>query len=213
MPPLKKLFKYISIFLVLIIVVIFICDYWVEYSSDNHVYDSLNKIPHNKVGVLLGTSKRVRGNRLNLYYKYRLDAAEKLFKASKIDYILVSGDNGSIYYNEPTTIKNDLIERGIPDNKIFLDYAGFRTFDSMVRAKEVFGEDKFTVISQEFHNRRAIFITKFKDIDAIAFNAKAVNFNYGIKTQIREKLARVKVVLDIIIGQQPKFLGEKIEIK
>ena len=106
-----------------------------------------------------------------------------------------------------------MIALGIPEDHIVLDYAGFRTLDSVERCKAVFQEDSITIISQEFHNLRALFIADHKKVDAIAFNAEKVGESYGFKTQLRERLARVKAVLDIyILNTKPKFYGEKIEI-
>ena len=191
---------------------IFGADRLVEKSASDKVFNSTNKIPHNKVGLFLGTGKILSNGRINLYYKYRIEAAVKLFKAGKIDFILVSGDNSTKDYDEPSTIKEDLIKKGIPSSKIYLDYAGFRTLDSVVRCKEIFGQNSITIISQQFHNERAIYIAKRKDIDAVGFNAKDVNVHYGFKTRLRERFARVKMVIDLIFGKKPKFLGEKIEI-
>ncbi len=145
--------------------------------------------------------------------QHRIDATIALYKAGKIEFVLVSGDNGTIYYNEPTTIKKDLVEGGIPTDKIYLDYAGFRTLDSMVRAKFIFGLDSVTVISQQFHNERAIYIAEKKGLKAIGFNAKGISGKQGIKVQFREYLARVKVFIDLLLNTQPRFYGEKIEIK
>lgn len=192
---------------------LFGADRLVEKTASDKVFNSTEEIPYNKVGLFLGTGKILSNGRINLYYKYRIDAAVELFKAGKIDYILVSGDNSTKDYDEPSTIKEDLIKNGIAANRIFLDYAGFRTLDSVVRCKEIFGQSSITIISQQFHNERAIYIAKRKDIDAVGFNAQDVNVNYGFKTQIREKFARVKMVLDLIFGKKPKFLGEKIKIK
>ncbi|MCL8009169.1 vancomycin high temperature exclusion protein [Gelidibacter japonicus] len=188
-------------------------NYWVIYKAKEDVYSKINDLPKNKVGLLLGTSKYMAKGGINLYYAYRIDAAVALFKAGKIDYILVSGDNGSEYYDEPTTFKDDLIKRGIPEDRIVLDFAGFRTLDSVVRAKEVFGQDAFTIISQKFHNERAIYLAKNFKIDAIAFNAKDVGNLYGLRTRGREYLARVKASIDVLFNVQPKFLGEKIQIE
>ena len=143
---------------------------------------------------------------------YRIDAAVKLFRQGKIKYLIVSGDNGRKEYNEPETMRADLISAGVDSSKIFLDYAGFRTFDSVVRLKEIFGQDAVTIISQPFHNERAIYIATGEKINAIGFNAKDVNSRVGMKTQIREKLARVKVIIDFWFGKKPKFLGNKIQI-
>tara|TARA_R110002049_G_scaffold98598_7_gene240055 strand:+ start:842 stop:1474 length:633 start_codon:yes stop_codon:yes gene_type:complete len=185
----------------------------VDSFSNKYLYSNLVEIPTNKVGVLLGTSKYLSSGEENLYFTYRMEAAEKLYYSNKISYILVSGDNATIHYNEPIAIKKELIKRGIPEEKIVLDYAGFRTFDSMIRANKVFGQNEFTVISQPFHNERAIFIARKKGINAIGYNAKDVTFQSGFKTQLREKFARIKLLLDIyILNTQPKFLGEKINI-
>jgi SanA protein len=106
-----------------------------------YCYDNLNNIPSRKVGLVLGTSKTLKNGRQNLYYKYRVDAAARLYKAGKVKYLLISGDNSRKEYDEPSTFKSDLIKRGVPAQRIYLDYAGFRTLDSMVRCKEVFGEN------------------------------------------------------------------------
>ena len=209
----KSALKIFFVIILLSLLSIFFADYVVENSAEGKTYTSVSEIPHNKVGLLLGTGKILMNGRLNLYYKYRINAAVKLFNSGKINYILVSGDNSTSYYDEPTTIKRDLIKKGIPKDKIYLDYAGFRTFDSVVRSKEIFGQKSITVISQAFHNERAIFIANQKDINAIGFNAKDVGGEGGERTQLREKFARVKVILDILFGKEPKFLGETIEIK
>ncbi len=206
----KRLFVFILVSIILSIV---ISNYVVSYTVKTKVFESIDSIPHNNVGLVLGTNKYLTSGYTNAYYSYRIDAAVKLFEANKINFILVSGDNGNTRYDEPTTMKDDLIERGIPVSKIFLDYAGFRTFDSVIRANKVFGQQKITVISQKFHVERALFIANQNNIDAIGFVASKVSANYGFKTMVREKFARVKLMLDILFNKQPKFLGKKIEIK
>ena len=133
-------------------------------------------------------------------------------KEHKIKYIIVSGDNMKRGYNEPVLMRTDLMKEGIDSSVIFLDYAGFRTFDSVVRSKEVFGQKAITIISQKFHNERAVFLASREGITAVGFNAKDVNPKYGQKTNIREKLARVKVFIDIFLRTDPKFLGKKVVI-
>ena len=212
MKKLKLVLKLISVFSLFIILLIAISNISVEVYAKNKVFNSTKEIPYNKVGLVLGTSKYLSNGYINYYYKNRIEAAVKLFKSGKIDYILVSGDNGNKYYDEPSTFKNDLIAAGIPANKIYLDYAGFRTLDSIIRSKKVFGQSKITVISQQFHNERAIFIGRFKGVDVIGYNAKSVGRYYGAKTKIREVMARVKMTLDLIFAKKPKFLGEEVEI-
>lgn len=209
----KKLLKWIAIAVGLVIIGILSCNIYVEIISGEQMFEDVTKIPSNKVGLLLGTSKYVKGGTINLYYKYRIEAAIELYNSGKIQYILVSGDNGTEYYDEPTTFKEDLVAAGIPENRIFLDYAGFRTLDSVIRSKEIFQLESFTVISQKFHNERAITIAHAKGIKAIGFNAKDVGGRSGFKVKTREMLARVAMCMDLIFGKQPKFLGEKITIQ
>ncbi|WP_452597155.1 SanA/YdcF family protein [Pontimicrobium sp. MEBiC01747] len=184
----------------------------VKHSAEYKTFNTVSQVQKHKVGLVLGAVKTLPNGRLNLYYKYRVEAAVALYKANKIDYILVSGDNGRKSYDEPSTFKEDLIKHGVPESKIYLDYAGFRTLDSVVRAKEVFGLNAFIVISQEFHNQRAIYLAKHHGIKAIGFNAKDVTGRYGLKTRLREYIAKTKAVTDIIFNVNPKFLGKKIEI-
>ncbi|PWG06446.1 SanA/YdcF family protein [Polaribacter aquimarinus] len=209
----KKFFKAVIYLTIISFISIFLSNYIIEKNADKKLFVETFNIPKNKVGLVLGTSKRISNGDINLYYKYRLEAAIKLFKSGKIEYIVISGDNGSKTYDEPTDFKIDLIKAGIPENKIFLDYAGFRTLDSVVRIKEIFGQKSITFISQKFHNERAIYLAEHFDINAIAYNAKDVSNRYGFKVKIREYLARVKVFVDIIFNVEPKFLGDKIEIK
>ncbi len=113
-------------------------------------------------------------------------------------------------YNEPRMMKKDLVGLGIPDSVLFLDYAGFRTLDAVVRAKKIFGQDSVIIISQKFHNTRAIFLAQYFNLNAIGYNAKNVSFSNSPKTFIREYFARVAAFLDVeIFHTQPKFLGEK----
>lgn len=202
----------IPILLLLLVLTIFAADYYVQATVQRNLYTDVNTIPKNKVGLLLGTTKMLKNGRLNRYYKYRITAAVELYQAGKIDYLLVSGDNSRKGYDEPTDMKEDLIKKGVPEDKIFLDYAGFRTLDSVVRSKEIFGQQTLTIISQKFHNERAVFIANHKEIEAIGFEAEDVLGRAGLKVQIREKLARVKVLLDLLFGVQPKFGGQKINI-
>lgn len=176
-------------------------------------YDDITELPENKTGLLLGTSKYMKDGSPNLFYKYRINAAVQLYKSGKIKYIIASGDNRKANYNEPKRMKADLIKEGVPENRIFADYAGFRTFDSVVRSKEVFGQNKITIISQRFHNLRAVFIAKHFGIDAVAYNAESVRNIDGVKIRFRELFARIKALLDIyVLNTKPKYLGEKIYI-
>ncbi len=207
----KTLYVLIAL-LLLMVVSVFIADALIKSFAKDKLYTEVNAVPKNKVGVVLGTSKYLVNGHINQYYQFRIDAAAELYHSGKVEFILVSGDNRHHSYNEPQTFKNDLVKKGIPAEKIFLDYAGFRTLDSMVRAKEVFGQDSITVISQKFHNERAIYLAEKRGLQAIGYNAKDVNLRSGFKVQMREYLARVKMFSDLIFSKQPRFLGEEIEI-
>lgn len=180
-------------------------------TTSKQLYNSVNEIPYNHVGLVLGTSKALRNGVLNPYFTYRMEAAAELYHAGKIQYLIVSGDNHTKGYDEPSDMENYLNKLGIPKSKIVKDYAGFRTFDSVIRANKVFGQTKLTIISQKFHNERALFICNHNNIDAIAYNAKDV-FSTP-RNSTREYLAKFKAVLDVfVLGTTPKFLGKKIII-
>lgn len=178
-----------------------------------YCYDSTSLIPANKVGLLLGTSKFTKRGNENQHYRNRIDAAAGLFKAGKIEYILASGDNSRRSYDEPTQMKADLVAFGVPADRVVLDYAGFRTLDSIVRAQKIFGQQKITIISQRFHNERAIYLAQSQGIEAVGFDAPDATAFYGFKTKLREKFARVAAFLDLHLwSRQPKFLGEPVLI-
>ena len=208
----KRIFRFCLAIFVLALVVLLYGNYTVRSHAEGKTFTSLSDMPKNKVGMVLGTSKFGRKGNINLYFEYRIRATVELYKAGKIAYVLVSGDNGNAGYDEPTDFKNELIARGIPAERIFLDFAGFRTLDSVVRAKEIFGQEKYTVISQKFHNDRAIYLATKKGMDVVGYNAKDVVKYGGFKTKVREVFARAKAFFDILFGVKPKFLGEKIQI-
>ncbi|ALR32363.1 hypothetical protein ATE47_18400 [Chryseobacterium sp. IHB B 17019] len=208
----KNLFK---IFLLLIVAgIIFIAwaNYSIQKNSDLYVSYNIADIPETKTALLLGTSKNLNSGVPNAYFYNRIQAAVDLYKSGKIKYIIVSGDNSTKDYNEPEDMLLTLTKYGIPQERIFLDHAGFRTLDSVVRAKEIFGQTKLIIISQKFHNERAVFLAKQNGIDAFGYNAKDVNKYAGFKTNMREYLAKTKAYWDLIFGVEPKFGGEKILI-
>lgn len=206
----KKILKIIFFGFAFSLFIIYTSNNIITKNATKKLYVSADEIPKKKIGLLLGTVKYLANGQVNLYYKFRVDATVKLFKKNKIEFVIISGDNGSVKYDEPTAFKEDLIKLGVPEDKIFLDYAGFRTLDSVVRLKEIFGQNDVIIISQKFHNERAIYLAEHFNIKAIGFNARSIHGKLGLKVQIREYLARVKMFLDILIGTQPKFLGKKI---
>ena len=206
----RSLFMIVFIILLIIIGVI---NYIVDATTASQIYSDVALIPKNKVGLLLGTAKYMdKGKRvINGYYEKRIDAAVALYMAGKVDYIIVSGDNSTVYYNEPILMRDDLIARGVPAARIYMDNAGFRTLDSILRCRDIFGQTSFTIISQPFHNQRAIYIANHKKITAVAFNAAEKDDFFMVA--IREKLARVRMVFDLLFNTQAKYYGERVEIK
>ncbi|TCZ64711.1 SanA/YdcF family protein [Flaviaesturariibacter aridisoli] len=206
----KKLFYLLLVLTATALATVFFCNRAVDRAAEGRLYTDVGAIPYRKVGLLLGTAKQLESGWENRYYTYRIEAAAALLKAGKIRYLVISGDNSRKDYDEPSLMRADLIAAGVDSARIFLDYAGFRTFDSMVRLHDVFGQDSVTVISQAFHNERALYIAGREGISAIGFNARDVGARSGLRVQARERLARVKLFLDYLMGTRPKFLGPKV---
>lgn len=182
-------------------------------TAEDRMYSTVESVPYNKVALLLGTNPVNKWGRPNPYFTNRINTAAELYHAGKVDFIIASGDNHTRQYDEPTAMRDSLMAHGVPEDRIVLDFAGFRTLDSVVRAKEVFGCDTLTIVSQADHNARALYLARANGIEAVAVSAP---FRAGrlVRTRLalREWLARDKMMLDIWVGKQPHFLGEKIEI-
>ena len=192
------------------LIVIITCYMIIVYNASKKTYDTVDNIPHRKVGLLLGTSPRTPQNEPNFYYINRIIATADLYKAGKINRIIASGGDysqrASGGYNELVAMRDSLIAHGIPDSVIILDYDGTRTLNSIVKVKEVYGEDCITLISQKYHNERAIYLATQQGIDAIGYNAKPSHIlTKRIKNEGREFFARVKLFIDVILGEKPKF--------
>jgi SanA protein len=193
--------------------VIIAIDYWVSWQAEDRIIYEIDAVPEREVAIVLGTSKYL-GRTLNDYYKYRIEAAIELFERKKVNQFLLSGDNAHRSYNEPWTMKRDLLRAGVPNERINLDYAGFRTLDSIVRAKKIFDTDNFLIITQKFHCERALLIASSYDIHAQCLAVSGPSHYSGITIRLREVFARTKAFLDLyIIGTAPKFLGPKEPIQ
>ncbi len=176
--------------------VVIVCELAVCSASKERVYSDVDEIPHREVGLLLGTNPKGRRGGINMFYNYRIDAAVALYESGKVDRIIISGAKKGPDYDEPQAMREALIARGVPDSLLVLDSQGYHTIESIVRAKEVFGMDTLTIISQEFHNRRAIYMAKRNDMDAIAYNAANTTIlRWRIIMFLRERASRVKAVL------------------
>ncbi len=193
--------------------VVLLCNLAVAYTARPYLYKDIDQLPSHDVAVVLGTSRYTADGNSNGLYHRRMEAVAELVKVKKVRYILVSGDKSSRWYDEPTRMKNDLIDLGVPPELIYRDYAGFRTLDSVIRAREVFGLESFIIVSQQFQNERALYIAHHSDINAIAFNAVGVLMAHDYANRIREALARVLAVLEVhLLGTEPGRLGPDIII-
>lgn len=198
-------------------IIVFLLTAWANITvikvSKNYITDDISKVRTSKTGLLLGTNRTLKNGNKNDFFFNRIDATVSLFKTGKIKNVIISGDNSKTDYNEPQDMKAELKKGGIPDSVIYPDYAGFRTLDAVVRAKEIFGQNSFIIISQKFHNERAVFLARKYGIIAYGYNAKEVSAFNGFKTKLREVFARDKMFFDLLFSVKPKFLGDKVTIK
>jgi SanA protein len=209
----KFIRRFIGVILIGGIVFITYTNATINHNPTQFIFKDIEKVKEHKVGLVLGTSSKTVGGGDNPFFVNRIEAATKLYENGKIKKILVSGDNSDIYYNEPKAMQKALLDRGVDKEDIVLDYAGFRTLDSVIRARDVFGQNDIIIISQEFHVKRAVYIARTLGIDAEGFVAEGVNMKFNARTQVREILARTQAWMDVhVLNRQPKFLGEKEEI-
>ena len=187
--------------------------YAIERGSSDSIIADPAKLPHKRVAVVLGCAPNLGDGRPNPYFVNRMEAAATVFKNGRADYLLVSGDNHTVDYDEPTAMKEALVQLGVPEERVVLDYAGFSTSDSILRAKLVFGQNDLCVVSQRDHAMRAVYIARHNTIDAVGFAARDIPARYGWRVLVREALARVRTVLDVNVwGRKPHFIGPRISI-
>lgn len=196
---------------VLLAIVTLVCHNWVKTSSAGLHHAEIDSIPNMKTALVLGTIPNLKSGAANPYFSYRIELAAKLYHSGKVKQFVLSGDNHVEGYDEPEAMRLALIALGVPDSVLFLDYAGFRTLDSVLRLKAIFGQDSAIVVSQKFHNERAVFIANKESMTLFGANAQDVGTSFGLQTQLREYLARVKCVVDLyVLNTAPKFYGEPV---
>ncbi|PJG83168.1 hypothetical protein CVP04_07160 [Caviibacterium pharyngocola] len=201
----RKLLRYCVYAVFLCVFLLIFIDQAIGFYVRQGIYTNVDTIPNRPYGVVLGTSKYFAKNTPNLFYSNRLSAANELFKNRKVDYLLLSGDNRTVEYNEPRTMFKDLRKMGVPEAFMYMDFAGFRTLDSVIRADQVFKAHSITIITQKFHCERALFIAKYHNIDAICF---AADYPEGYTfVRFREFFARLQAVWDLLVEKEPHFLG------
>ena len=195
----KKLLIFVMIMIAIGLFVVIACQIVVKHSAKGRMYNDVKEIPHREIGLLLGTNPLGRSGRPNQFYLRRIDATVAMYEAGKVDRIIISGARRGDAYDETAAMREALVDRGVPDSILVLDGEGFRTIASIKRAKEVFGADSLTIISQQFHNERALFMAQHNGMDAIAYNAANTSSRrWRVIMTLRECLSRVKAVFEVM---------------
>ena len=197
-----------------LIVFVAVANLWIVISTVDQVFDDHTKIANNDVALVLGTSHQLTDGSPNPFFNDRMEMAALLYREGKIKHFIVSGDNRTRYYNEPAEMRKALLKLGVPPTSITLDYAGLRTLDSIVRCKEIFGQDHITIVTQDFHSYRALFISDYYGVKAVAYVPQNIPTSEPKMIQWREYLARAKAVLDLyVLKTNPRHLGQKEPIQ
>ena len=191
-----------------------LANWWVLRQSAARLITDIAMLPANDVAIVLGSSKTIEGGRYrNPFFERRMNTAAQLYHAGKVRHLLVSGDNSRKSYDEPTWMRDALIARGVPASAITLDCAGFRTLDTMARARAVFGLTKATIVTDDFHEPRALFLASAHGLDAVGFPSEHVPEAWSKTTRLREVGSRVKACLDVyVLRKKPKFYGPPVAI-
>lgn len=194
----------------ILIIFVLASNVWVVFSTRSKVLSDQQQLQKNGVALVLGTSHRMISGVPNPFFENRISTAADLYKNGKVVHFILSGDNSTRYYNEPSEMKKALMKKGVPATAITLDFAGLRTLDSIVRCKEIFGQSTIIIITQPFHSYRALFISNYYHMDAVALVAKEPSQDIAAQVYFREYLARTKAILDLyVLGTAPHHLGEK----
>jgi len=179
-----------------VLAAILVCNVWVITTTKSQVFYDVNSLPFNNDGLVLATGKLIEKGRVNQHFLRRVDAAAALYHAGKVKRLILSGDKT---HDEPLELKRALLQRGVPESAMVLDNYGLRTLDSVVRARDVFKCGKLTIISERFHDFRALFLSRYYGIEAVAYAPKDLSFRWMVRSMLRESLARVKAVLDLYV--------------
>ena len=208
----RAIFKWGIVTCTGVIAAVIVCNAWMVASGDKWIVGAGDPFRPREVALVLGTSPRVGAGK-NPFFEARMDAAAKLWRLGKVRHFLLSGDNRRHDYDEPTAMRDALIGRGVPANALSMDYAGLRTLDSVVRAREVFGLARVTIVTDRWHQPRALFLAHASGLDAVGFCTGDVPWGMSVRTRVREWFSRVKAVLDVwVLRKRPKFLGERVRL-
>lgn len=189
-------------------------NWWILRGAEGRIVDQVDNLQAYDVGLVLGTAPTLRGGWKNPFFEARMNAAALLFREGKVRHLLVSGDNGRKSYDEPSAMRDALVARGVPVKAVTLDYAGFRTLDSVERAREVFGLEEAVIVTDDFHLPRSLFLARAKGLKAVGYRPDPVPWKWSKKTRTREVVSRAKAWLDVhVLRTKPRFGGPREEIR
>lgn len=203
----RQLRRATAITVALAVVFLLLANRWVINSTDAYLYRDSALMPDNEVGLVLGTSSYTSSGNSNPQFHGRIEAAAQLYQLGKVKHLILSGTNPDSRYNEPKRMQEALIEKGVPSEAMTLDFAGDRTFDSVIRAQEVSGLSRVTIITQKYHAYRALFVARKTGLQAVAYAAPNADGDEGFRHPPREVLARVLAVLDLFLLQTRQRLS------
>lgn len=211
---LARHWRKLAIFVLLIVSFVAAANRWMIHAAGPYIYADIAAVPRNDVALVLGTGPFTAKGNTNLHFVVRVNAAAALFKSGKVKHLLLSGDNHIRGYDEPTEMKNALLKLGVPDSVMTLDYAGLRTLDSMERARKIFGQTNLTIVTEDFHAARSVFLARHFGIEPVLFCAESLPPMWTNNMRLREVAARVLAVFDVYIWHRgARHLGEQIQIR
>lgn len=206
-----RILRYLVLAALLVLILTSYLSYHIKNETEQYIYDDNTKIPQTYTALVLGASVKSNGE-LSTMLRDRVESALLLYHSGKISRFLVSGDNRTTNYNEPVAMKKYLQERGVPEEDIFMDFAGFDTYDSVYRASYIFEVDNAIVVSQRFHLPRAIYIARSMGLNFYGYNGDRREYDLESRNRFREVAANVKAWLELLIDKEPHFKGDKIPI-
>ena len=207
----KKIINHLVVLILILIIITLVINLYVILSTKNKIYN-IDEINYSNIDCIIVLGAGIRGTNPSPMLEDRLLTGIDLYNKNVANKIIVSGDHGRVNYDEVNVMKKYLIENGIPSENIFMDHAGFSTYDSVYRAKEVFEVNKAIIVTQEYHLYRALYIAKGLKLDAYGVIANRREYKFQQKRDIREIAARIKDFIKTIFKPEPKYLGETISV-
>lgn len=208
----KKLLIYMVCLAAFCALVVFSINSYVVFSVDERIITEQEAAALEDIDCILVLGAGVRNERPSAMLQDRIDGGVSLYMAGASDKIIMSGDHGRKDYDEVNVMKNEAIEAGVPSDDVFMDHAGFSTYESLYRAKEIFGAEKIVIVTQEYHLFRALYIARQLGIDAYGVKADPRRYRGAVYREVREVLARNKDLVKCVFKPEPTYLGEAIPV-